>query len=193
MHKIIHISILLTFYTNLFSQKHINKLFPKSVFTVQYAGSTGFLTLGFSKVTSKNKIEIGFLYGMVPRSLGGLNQSLTLKGTYNPLHLDILKRIKIEPIQTGVFICQNFGETLGLQWGNKYPKGYYWWPRSTRIHFFVSSQVSYKIEKKHFDRIAYYFEANTNDLYLYSYFPNRNTMSLYDIFFFGTGIKLYIK
>ena len=43
------------------------------------------------------------------------------------------------------------------------------------------------------DRLAVYFEANTNDLSLYSYLPNPKALSLYDIFFFGTGIKLYLK
>jgi hypothetical protein len=160
---------------------------------MQYAGSTGFITLGFSKITTNNKFEIGLLYGKVPRSLGGVNRSLSMKFTYNPFQYDFLKRIKMEPFQTGIFISQNFGENLELNWANKYPKGYYWWSRSLRIHYFISAQISYMIEKKRFNRITYYFEANTNDLYVYSYFPNRNTISLYDIFFFGTGIKLYIN
>lgn len=175
------------------SQSWLARKFPVSVLTAQYGGSIGFLSFGVSKATPKNKFELGLLYGNVPKSLGGVNNSITLKGTYNPFHIPVMKKIDLEPLQTGIFVSRNFGENLGPNWGNKYPGGYYWWTRSIRFHFFLGSQVSYKIQSKHIDRLSAYFEANTNDLYLYSYFPNRNTISLYDIFFFGTGIKLYIK
>jgi len=43
------------------------------------------------------------------------------------------------------------------------------------------------------DRVAFYFEENTNELYIFSYFTNRKTIKVYDIIFFGTGIKLYFN
>lgn len=177
----------------LFSQNWLGRTFPKSAVNLQYAGSTGFATAGFFKVSRRDKIELGILYGYLPASLGGGNHSLSLKLLYNPFQFLVTKRIQLEPLQLGSFICQNFNEDLGLSWGPEYEKGYYWWTRSLRFHLFAGGQVSCKISTKHIDRISAYFEANTNDLYLYSYFPNRKTMHLSDIFFFGTGVKMYLQ
>ena len=176
-----------------FSQNWLERTFPKSAVNLQYAGSTGFATAGFFKVSRRDKIELGILYGYLPASLGGENHSLSLKLLYNPFQLQVSKHIQLEPLQIGTFMCQNFNKNLGLSWGPEYEKGYYWWTRSLRFHIFASGQVSYKLNTKHIDRLAAYFEANTNDLYLYSYLPNRRTMYLSDIFFFGTGIKMYLQ
>ena len=192
MSRSIYILAFLFFLTTIFAQSRLQQAFPKSAITAQFAGSTGLVTAGFSKVSARDKIEVGLLYGYTPRRYGDLN-ALVLKGTYNPFHITITEKIKLEPIQTGLFISQNFGKNLGLKWGEEYPYGYYWWSRSTRFHFFISTQASYKLDTKYMDRLSLYFEANTNDLYVFSYVPNRNALSLYDIFFFGTGIKLYLK
>ncbi|PBQ32992.1 hypothetical protein CNR22_14810 [Sphingobacteriaceae bacterium] len=173
-------------------QAQIFKALPKTAFTGQYAGSTGLYTFGVSKVSRYDKVELGLLYGRVPKKFGGINNSLVLKFTYNPFQLDVTEKLKFEPLQTGLFINQNFNEHTTVLWNDKYPKGYYWWAKSTRFHFFLSTQISVRIEKKHIDRAAWYFEANTNDLYVHSYIPNTRSLSLYDIFFFGTGLKLYI-
>lgn len=176
-----------------FSQNWIARKFPVSLMTAQYAGSTGFLSLGYSKVTVKNKLELGILFGNVPRSRGGAGNSFTLKSVYNPFQIEVEEKWMIEPLQTGIFVTRNFGENLSLQWSNKYPPGYYWWNASIRFHFSLGSQISYHFDSEHINRLAVYLEANTNDLYIYSYLPNRKTIRLVDIFFFGTGVKLYMK
>ena len=189
--KLFSYILILVAFTGDFNAQIFRSL-PKTAFTAQFAGSTGLYTFGVSKVSRYNKIELGLLYGRVPKSFGGINNSLVLKFTYNPFHIAVTEKIKFEPVQTGIFINQNFSKNRSLFWTDKYSKGYYWWTRSTRFHFFLSTQVSLRIEKNHVDRLAWYFEANTNDLYLYSYLPNPRSMSLYDIFFFGTGLKLYL-
>ncbi len=175
-------------------QNSIWSKFSNRVVTTQFAGSIGFYSGGFSLVTTtKNKFEAGLLYGHVPRSMGGVNRSITLKGTYNPFQFRCTKVISIEPLQTGIFICQNFNQHLSLSWGNNYPPGYYWWTKSLRFHIFLGAKVSLIQNRKRLDRISFFFEANTNDLYLLSYFPNMKSMSLYDIVFFGAGIKVYYR
>lgn len=191
MKAFIYIGIFVAVTGNVSAQ--IFRSFPKTAFTAQFAGSTGLYTFGISKVSRYDKLELGLLYGRVPKPFGGINSSLVLKFIYNPFHFDVTEKIKSEPVQTGLFMNQNFTKDRSLFWGDAYPKGYYWWPRSTRLHFFVSTQLALRIEKKHIERLAWYFEANTNDLYLYSYFPNTRSMSLYDVFFFGTGLKLYLR
>lgn len=181
-------------FSSIYAQKGFRKWFPQTAITGQYAGSIGMYSIGYSKITPNKKIELGLLYGKIPKFAGTEHRTLSLKFTYNPIHYNINTRFTFEPIQMGVFLCQNFGENSSLFWGKQYPKGYYWWSKSLRIHGFVSTQLSYKmIESKSFDRISLYLEANTNDLYLYSYLPNTRTMDWHDIFFLGAGIKVYVK
>ncbi len=173
------------------AQRH--PLFPKSMVVAQFAGSTGLVSAGFSKVTARDNIELGLLYGYLPKAYGGNNHSLSLKFAWNPWQFRAFNRLSIEPVQLGAFICQNFNKDLEFAWGNNYPKNYYWWPRATRFHPTLSTQLAYVFDSKRVDRLAYYFEANTNDLYIASWYPNRKALSLYDIIFFGMGLKLYFK
>lgn len=193
MRRILIVILLFAFQGTSVSQNRIFREFPTTLLTLQYAGSTGFLSLGYSRVTAKDKLELGVMAGYVPRRLGGSNNSLTLKSIYNPFQLHVDGKLLFDPIQTGIFVTRNFGEQLGLQWSNKYPKGYYWWTASVRFHFSLGSQLSYNFDRKSVKKLAVYFETNTNDLYVFSFLPNRKTIRLFDIFFFGTGIKLYLK
>jgi hypothetical protein len=177
---------------SIYAQAQRDPLFPKSMIVSQFAGSTGLASAGFSKVTARDKIELGLLYGYLPKAYGGNNHSLSLKFAWNPWQFKV-KRLSVEPVQLGAFICQNFNKNLEFTWGNNYPKNYYWWPRSTRFHPTHSTQLAYVFDTKRLDRLAYYFEANTNDLYIASWYPNRKALSLYDIIFFGMGLKLYLK
>lgn len=160
---------------------------------VQYAGSVGFLSAGYFKNNTKDKLSIGLVYGYTPKQLGGPLGSLSLKFRYNPFHLRLYKHLYWDPIQAGIFLAQNFGKNIDFKWGGKYPKGYYWWGSSFRQHVFFSTQLAMELQKGRFSKVSLYFETNTNDLYLYSYFPNRETLSLYDIFFFGIGMRLNLR
>ncbi len=169
------------------------RLFKKAALTVQYAGSVGFLSVGYFKQTANDKFGIGLVYGNTPKSMGGPLGSLSLKLRYNPFQVKLYKNIYLEPLQAGIFLTQNFGKNLDLKWSSNYSKGYYWWGSSFRQHIFVSSQISILKEQGCFNKISFYWEANTNDLYLYSYFPNCDVLSLYDIIYFGIGVKFYIR
>lgn len=190
MAKLFYIIVLLLCFEHLYPQR--DPLFPKSLVALQFAGSTGLLSAGFSKVSRRDKIELGLLYGYLPKAYGGTNHSLSLKFAWNPWQIAAGKRLSIEPLQLGLFVCQNFNKDLDLTWGKNYPRHYYWWPRATRIHPTASVQLAIRAGTKHIDRIACYLEANTNDLYIASYYPNRNAISVYDIIFFGAGLRLYL-
>ncbi len=178
--------------SSLFSQiKWVKKHFNETSYSIQYAGSTGFISLGIQKVTTNKKFEIGIQTGKIPSFIGQVQRTAVGKFLYAPFQLNH-KSFIFQPLTSGLFFARYFGENHG-NWSNKYPKGYYWWNRSMRSHVFIGSQISLTTKSNYISRMAIYFEANTNDLYLYSYIPNRKSMSLYDIIFFGTGIKLYMK
>jgi len=167
------------------------RYFSKQAVTGQFAGSTGFWTVGYSRVSSRERLELGLLYGKVPRRYGGILRTITLKLTYNPFKIYLLPKLRWEPLQTGLFSAQSFGTNVGMSWPDKYPQGYYWWPRGLREHVFLGSQLSWCIKDKPVDRVSVYFEANTNDLYIYSFVSNTKALKLYDIIFFGIGAKVY--
>lgn len=138
-------------------------------------------------------MEFGLLYGRLPRFAGGVNNSLVFKFIYNPFKYKLGEKFLLKPLQGSLFIAQNFSKDLRVFWDKKYPKGYYWWSRSTRFHFSLSTQISYPLAIKHIEKLSWYIEANTNDLYLYSYLENLNAFLPHDIFFLGMGIKVYLK
>jgi hypothetical protein len=170
----------------------INSNFNETAYSLQYAGSTGFMTFGINKITTNQKIEIGLQAGVIPSFIGNSQRSIVAKFLYAPFKIN-RKSILFQPITSGLFFARHYGESHGNSWSSKYPKGYYWWNRSLRSHIFIGTQLSINTKSNFISRISIYFEANTNDLYLYSYFPNIKSIKLYDIIFFGTGLKLYIK
>jgi hypothetical protein len=180
-----------------FAQSEIEKkkIFPTAAVALQYAGSIGWVTTGYFRQSANKKVELGLLYGYTPESLGGEIHSFALKFIYEPFKINTEPGFQIEPVQTGLFITQNFSNNLSWTWSKKYDRGYYWWTNSLRFHLFLGPQVSYMFNAKVVDKISFYFEANTNDLYVFSYFANDNarSLSLYDIIFFGVGSKVYFK
>jgi len=183
--------IFILFYTS--DAVYAQYLRKNTSYGIQYAGSIGFLSMGYYKHSPKDKVSIGLVYGFTPKNAGGPLGSLSLKVRYDPFHLKVHRYISIEPVQIGFFLAQNFGKNIDFRWSHKYPKGYYWWGSSFRQHAFVSTQVSFMIPKGYFSKASLYLEANTNDLYLYSYFSNQNTITLYDIFFLGIGSRFYLR
>jgi len=171
-------------------------MFPRTSATLQFAGSTGFLTAGIFKGTKNEKFNAGLLYGYTPEDFSGPLHSLSLKFIYDPFRINIGKALFFDPIQGGVFASKSFGRNLDAKWDDKYPKGYYWWYPSVRGHVFLSSTIGLRtFNSKWVENISCYFEANTNDLYLASYLnkKNYNSLRFYDIVFFGTGIRFHFR
>jgi hypothetical protein len=185
------IIVLLLWSTLNFAQNQKPK-FGMPVLSAQFAGSVGLGSIGYHRIFCKDKLMLGIVYGNTPKRFGGIH-SFSIKFKYSPFRIPISKRLILEPIQPGLFIFQNLGENIKLTWPSQYNGGYYWWGKSLRQHVFLSTQVSWKLQKTYFRNIGLYFETNTNDLYLHSYFPNRKSISIYDILFFGVGLQASLR
>jgi hypothetical protein len=178
------------------SQEKKAGFLPNTAVSLQYAGSTGFLTIGYLRSTARDRGQFGLQYGYTPAVFGGDLHSLSFKFLYNPIKLKLKDRVVFEPVQIGGFISQNFGKALEPQWGPQYSHKYYWWNASLRYHPFISTSVGIRTPSwRRIERVSAYFEVNTNDLYIASYFPkgNNHVMPLSGILFFGTGVKVYLK
>ena len=168
------------------------KRLPASAFSIQYAGSTGFLTGGYFIGTASEKLFGGIQYGYTPVSMGGPIHTISLKFMVDPFSIMLRETVSIRPVQAGVFFTQSFGSNLPFSWDHRYPASYYWWLPSQRWHVFVSSALMFSNMGHGFiKRSSIYLESNTNDLYIYSYASNTATLSLWDIVFFGVGVRLY--
>jgi hypothetical protein len=178
---------------SLFTKAQENRSRFRPVFTAQGAGSIGLFSAGIGLSGPGNKLEGHLLYGFVPGLSSGWLNITTLKFLYNPWKIDLGNRAGFYPLQVSAFLSMHSGENLGLFWDKKYPKGYYWWARNLRQHLGFSSAFAIDYAKGKIDRTLIYLETNTNDLYLYSYFPNMRTIKLWDIFFFGAGLKFYLR
>jgi hypothetical protein len=158
----------------------------------QFAGSVGLFSVNAMLHNRSERLGIGVGAGHVPHDQGGPINTFTLRGMYTPWSVGFRERWRWEPIQTGLFIAYSTGVDLEATWPSYLEKGYYWWSPNFRQHLFMRSQLSYRMKERTVQRVAAYFEINTNDLYVYSWWPNRRSLSLYDIVFFGAGVQVYL-
>jgi hypothetical protein len=158
----------------------------------QFAGSVGLYSVNAMLHDRSERFGIGLGAGHVPHGQGGPINTFTFRGMYTPWSVDFRERWRWEPIQTGLFIAYSTGLDLEATWPSYLEKGYYWWSPNFRQHLFMRSQLSYRMKERAVQRVAVYFEMNTNDLYVYSWWPNRRSLSVYDIVFFGAGVQVYL-
>lgn len=157
----------------------------------QYAGSIGLVSVSAMRHNTSEKIGVGLSFGHVPRTHGGALNTWTLRGMYTPWRIDLTDRLSWQPLQTGLFIAYTTGLDLKSSWPSYLERGYYWWSPNFRQHLYVRSQLGWRTATS--QRIAAYFEMNTNDLYVFSWWPNRKSIPVMDIVFFGVGVQYYFK
>ncbi|HEY0978454.1 MAG TPA: hypothetical protein VGE21_13355 [Flavobacteriales bacterium] len=169
----------------------LRRLLPTRSLGTQYAGSIGLLSVSGMRHSPNGSIAAGLSFGHVPHSHGGSLNTWAMRFMYTPWRVDLNERWMLEPLQTGIFIAYTTGLDLSSHWPSHLEKGYYWWTPNFRQHLYLRTQLSYGTRAKTVQRIAAYFEVNTNDLYVYSWWPNRGAIRVYDILFFGTGVQVY--
>ena len=171
----------------------LQKAFPGRSIGAQYAGSVGLFSVNALLHSRNERLALGLGAGHVPKAQGGPLGTYTFRFMYTPWQVDIHDRWMLEPFQTGLVVAFSTGLDLTAQWPSYLDRGYYWWLPNFRQHLFVRTQLSYRPKERKVQRIAAYFEVNTNDLYVYSWWPNRSSITLYEIVFFGAGLQLYFK
>jgi len=112
-----------------------------------------------------------------------------LKQNYIPFNVNISNKLHLKPLVTGIFINKIFEDDFFTRARSDFPKGYYWWSETIRLHFFIGTHagVTFKNSEKVLEITT---EMNTNELYFSSYLLDRQ-VSLTDIFKFSIGLKYY--
>lgn len=161
--------------------------------TAQYAGSTGWMSVGAGYDLFTQRARVGLQYGVVPEEKGGKLHILSASFFYKPYALNVSDRVSLNPLDPGLKISYHFGEQFYLNWPSRFPKGYYWWKSALRLHLATESSITYKLKST--AKVKYvttYLQLNSNDLYMVSYILNARSLSLPDIVKAGIGVRLGI-
>lgn len=191
--RYIAVSIVLIMYlpAQVYGQKDgFKKIIPKE-YMAQYAGSTGLMSLGINYSLLNNHMDIGLLYGYVPKSLGGKLDILTLKFKFNPIEIKLDEKHRIYPFNPIFFLSATLNDNFHFSWPDHYAKDYYWWNSAIRMHFGFEVEYVYQLDDKTLIKwVGVYTQFNTNDLYLTAYINNTSYLAIKDIIKLGVGVKM---
>jgi hypothetical protein len=170
-------------------KKKENRILPDHI-KLQFAGGIGFFSLGIGYDNRNTKLEGDFIYGYVPKKIGGITiHTISSKITWFPLKKIEIKSLAVKPLAFGLLVNYTFGKQYFLFSPENYPYNYYDHP--TALHFggFMGGQISKALYDKRLKQLAFYYELITYDVELLSYLGNRKSLNLKDIFNVALGIK----
>jgi hypothetical protein len=160
---------------------------------LQSAGSIGYVSGGVGYDVFRKKARASFLFGHVPKSVGGPLNVLAGKLMFVPRRYHISDRVFVNPFDAGLMISYHVGSDFRSTWpSHQYPENYYWWKTSLRFHLNLESSVTFVIrDYTIFKTVTPYVEFNSNELYLVSFFQNRNALRVTDIIMIGAGARFH--
>lgn len=165
----------------------------KTIITMQYAGSIGYMSIGGGITSKTQKVQHELLYGFVPKAYGGPLDKITYKFTYMPVKWQVSKKIAWMPLNPTAFASYNIGKDYSLQPSyKKYDDDYYWWSPALRFHFGVNTAIELTNDTFK-NKAIIYLEANTNDRYVTTWWDNTSVLNVSDIFFLGAGVKVLLE
>jgi len=165
-------------------------------FSIQYAGNTGFISIGGAYNFFNKKIATGVSYGYLPKSIGGVDvHTLSFKNSYTPWKININDNYIFRPLTIGITIIYTLGENFFIKRPSRYPDDYY---SQTAISLapFIGSSFLYKTRgcTNSINFIEFYTELGTIDYYLRDYFYSaldEYYLSLNDIVNLSFGVRIY--
>lgn len=163
----------------------------KWIGTVQYAGSTGYISVGGGITNKSNKLFHELLIGYVPENVGGNLTKLTYRISWYPYEVNIGSKYKWQPLNPAFFLSYNAGRDFTLTPSHqKYHDDYYWWSNGLRKHIGFNTSFIIQPDECKQRRLQLYLEANTNDLYLLTYWDNVGVMGFDELWFLGLGARV---
>ncbi len=160
---------------------------------LQFAGGIGLLSIGVGYSFFKEKLEISYFYGYVPKavSIDDLH-SVSLQVTAKFFRFKANKNIEIVPLNVGWFIHHTFGNEYWITLPSHYPAEYYWWSPGRNAGIFLGGEIKTKLlsNKTPASGTAFYARVGSRGLYLTSKFGN-SAIPFRDIVEFGFGVAFY--
>lgn len=169
------------------------KKFLPDYVKMQFAGGIGFVSMGVGYTFFKEKLEVSYFYGYVPKlvSIDDLH-SVSLQLTAKLIRLKVNNNIEIFPFNFGWFIHHTFGSEYWIKLPAHYPDEYYWWSPGRNAGVFIGGEVKTKLlsNKTSASGTAFYVRVGSRGLYIESKFGN-SSIPLSDIIEFGFGVAVY--
>ncbi|MDZ7743895.1 MAG: hypothetical protein U5Q03_19720 [Bacteroidota bacterium] len=160
---------------------------------LQFAGGIGFLSMGPGYTFFKDKIDVSFFYGYVPRELSRDDlHSVSLQFTAKLLKFELNDKISLLPLNVGWFIHHTFGSEFWIKLPSNYPEDYYWWSPGRNAGIFVGGEIKTQLlaQETPASGIAFYFRLGSRGLYLSSKYGNQS-IPIEDILELGFGVAFY--
>lgn len=160
---------------------------------LQFAGGIGFVSLGVGYTFFKQKLEVSYFYGYVPKLVSTDDlHSVSLQLTAKLLRFKVNKTIELMPLNFGWFIHHTFGSEYWIKLPSNYPEKYYWWSPGRNSGIFLGGEIKTKLlsSKTPASGTAFYIRAGSRGLYIASKFGN-SSIPLSDIIEFGFGVAVY--
>jgi len=175
--------------TDIFKYKNLLPDYMK----IQFAGGIGFLSLGVGYTFFKQKLEVSYFYGYVPRFVSIYDlHSVSLQFTAKLLRLKLNKSIEVMPLNFGWFMHHTFGNEYWIKLPSNYPDEYYWWSPGRNAGVFLGGEIKTKLfsNKTPASGTAFYIRIGSRGLYIASKFGN-SSVPISDIIELGFGVAVY--
>ena len=169
------------------------KQFLPDYVKLQFAGGIGFVSLGVGYTFFKQKLEVSYFYGYVPKFVSTDDlHSVSLQLTAKLLRFKVNKTVELMPLNFGWFIHHTFGSEYWIKLPSNYPEKYYWWSPGRNSGVFLGGEIKTKLlsNKTPASGTAFYIRVGSRGLYIASKFGN-SSIPLSDIIEFGFGVAVY--
>ncbi|HEU5165304.1 MAG TPA: hypothetical protein VFU29_07185 [Chitinophagaceae bacterium] len=175
-------------------KKNSNQFLPHHV-KVQYAGGTGFISIGFGYSNKNQKLEADLFYGYLPKSIGGVRiHSISTKFIWLPINAMRIKKYILEPLMTGLVVNYSFGKQYFSFDPPNYPYRYYSFPTAIHSALFFGSRAGVNLPTNSFvRRLSLYYEIVSFDREIISLLSNQKSLHLPDIVTLSLGVKISIE
>ncbi|MBK7213207.1 MAG: hypothetical protein IPH88_07940 [Bacteroidales bacterium] len=160
---------------------------------LQFAGGIGLLSAGVGYSFFKEKLEVSYFYGYVPKSVSIDDlHSVSLQVTAKFWRFKVNPGIEIVPLNVGWFIHHTFGNEYWITLPSHYPAEYYWWSPGRNSGIFLGGEIKTKLlsNKTPASGTAFYARLGTRGLYVTSKIGN-SSIPFRDIVEFGFGVAFY--
>lgn len=151
---------LLPFFLEAEDKSYFSKKLSPHYTRVQVAGNLGMVALGFGYKTYQEKFDVGFLYGYLPKKIGGSSIHTTaLKITLTPWTINTKPKFTLSPyLRSGLHV--GLGHSYDLFIEDRFRD--YYWPSALTIPMAMGLKTGFTLgPQNRLKKIEFDFAAET--------------------------------
>jgi hypothetical protein len=159
---------------------------------MQYAGHTGWLSVGAGYSYWQGRFEPGILYGYVPGFISDKPlHTFSQKTVYSPFRLRLTEAATSFPVQAGYSLNFMPGTPYFVLPPSRYPRWNYYWPTGFHLSIFTGTKLQHEFTTLTFpSAAAIVTQVGTSGHYWKSYMYS-DRVGLADILSLSLGVQAY--